>query len=147
MLGGYLHVGAARAHQLPLAPPVVAGDTESRVLGEAVMAGYAGPGDVEPPQAAWHREIRATAAPLAAEARAAGAIRGDLGENDLLALTTVVARAGSPAQANQFLDVLLEGVVPPCGQHGQRRLVSITADLAVPTSNRAYDHAWMFYDE
>nr|WP_264766379.1 hypothetical protein [Nocardia macrotermitis] len=31
---------------------------------------------------------------------------------ELLVLTTAVARAGNPAQAIHFLDVLLDGVVP-----------------------------------
>jgi hypothetical protein len=44
--------------------------------------------------------------------RNAGAIRGDLDVMELMALTTAVARAGNPAQAGRFLDMLLEGITP-----------------------------------
>jgi hypothetical protein len=83
------------------------------MLSEAFMAGYDGPADVEPPQiAAWHRAIYAAAAPLLAAAQDCGAIRSDLNATELLVLTTAVARAGNPSQANHFLDILLDGVVP-----------------------------------
>ncbi|MFE3099251.1 TetR/AcrR family transcriptional regulator [Nocardia tengchongensis] len=86
---------------------------ESKVLGEAFMADYDGPADVEPPQVtAWHRAVDEAATPLLAAAQRVGAIRRDLTATELLALTTAVARAGSPAQAGHFLDLLLEGVVP-----------------------------------
>ena len=49
--------------------------------------------------------------PVAA-AQNAGAIRGDLDVMELMALTTAVARAGDPAQAGRFLDMLLEGITP-----------------------------------
>ncbi|GAA5770805.1 hypothetical protein Aros01_07333 [Streptosporangium roseum] len=92
---------------------VVAHITESRVLGEAFMAAYEGPADVEPPQiAAWHRAVREAAAPLLAAAQDTGAIRPDLGVVEMMALTTAVARAGNPAQAGGFLDLLLEGIIP-----------------------------------
>lgn len=92
---------------------VVVHITESRVLGEAFRATYQGPADVEPPQiAVWHRSIQEAAAPLLAAAQAAGAIRPDLGVMEMMALTTAVARAGHPAQADGFLDLLLEGIVP-----------------------------------
>ncbi|NUO98692.1 MAG: TetR/AcrR family transcriptional regulator [Nonomuraea sp.] len=92
---------------------VVVHITESRVLGEAFMAAYQGPADVEPPQIAlWHRAVQEAAAPLLAAAQDAGAIRPDLGVVEMMALTTAVARAGDPAQADAFLDLLLEGIVP-----------------------------------
>lgn len=92
---------------------VVAHITESRVLGEAFTAACEGPGDTEPPQiAAWHRAVHQAAAPLLGAAQDAGTVRSDLDVIELLALTTAVARAGNPAQANRFLDVLLDGVVP-----------------------------------
>jgi hypothetical protein len=31
---------------------------------------------------------------------------------ELMALTAAVARAGAPAQAGRFLDILLEGIIP-----------------------------------
>ncbi|WP_063813192.1 TetR/AcrR family transcriptional regulator [Nocardia anaemiae] len=92
---------------------VVVHITESQVLGEAFMADYEGPADMEPPQVtAWHRAIHQAAAPLLSAAQEVGAIRRDLGVTELLALTTAVARAGNPAQAIHFLEVLLDGVVP-----------------------------------
>lgn len=92
---------------------VVVHITESRVLGEAFMAAYQGPADVEPPQiTAWHRSVHEAAAPLLAAAQEAGAVRPDLGVVELVALTTAVARAGTPEQAAGFLDLLLEGIVP-----------------------------------
>ncbi|MFI6786532.1 TetR/AcrR family transcriptional regulator [Nonomuraea sp. NPDC050383] len=92
---------------------VVVHVTESRVLGEAFMAAYEGPAGVEPPQiAAWHRAVHEAAAPLLAAAQDTGAIRPDLGVVEMVALTTAVARAGNPAQAGAFLDLLLEGIIP-----------------------------------
>jgi AcrR family transcriptional regulator len=70
-------------------------------------------GDAEPPQvAAWHRAIFTAAAPLLAAAQDAGAVRRDLDIVELLSLTAAVARAGSPAQADRFLGILLDGVTP-----------------------------------
>ncbi|MGO4614709.1 TetR/AcrR family transcriptional regulator [Nocardia sp. 2YAB30] len=101
---------------------VVVHITNSRVLGEAFMADYQGPADAEPPQiAAWHRAVYKAAAPLLAAAQDAGAVRSDLDATELLTLTTAVARAGNPSQANRFLDVLLDGVVPRAGSGPQRR--------------------------
>jgi AcrR family transcriptional regulator len=98
---------------------VVVHITESRVLGEAFMAAYQGPADVEPPQIVnWHRAVLEAAAPLLAAAQEAGVVRPDLDAVDIMALTTAVARAGSPAQADRFLDVLLEGIVPRRSQKG-----------------------------
>ncbi|MBB5916488.1 AcrR family transcriptional regulator [Nocardia transvalensis] len=108
------HLGAAREPGAALVAwlrEMVVHITESRVLGEAVTAGYEG--DIEPPQvAAWHRAIYQAAAPLVAAAQEAGTIRRDLGTMELLALTTAVARAGDPSQAVHFFEVLLDGVVP-----------------------------------
>ncbi|HVV12637.1 TetR/AcrR family transcriptional regulator [Amycolatopsis sp.] len=90
--------------------------TESRVLAEAFMAAQPGPPGVEPPQiAAWHKAVDNAAAPLLAAAQADGAIRPGLDATDLMALTTAVARAGSPEQADAFLDLLLEGITPRQG--------------------------------
>jgi AcrR family transcriptional regulator len=87
--------------------------TDSRMLADAFAATYEGPAGTEPPQfAAWHGALYEAAAPLLDAARAAGAIRPDLSVAELLALTTAVARAGDPAQAGRFLDVLLEGIIP-----------------------------------
>jgi AcrR family transcriptional regulator len=87
--------------------------TESQVLGDAFMAAYQGPAGVEPQQIVeWHRAVREAAVPLLTAAQDAGAVRSDLGVMELMALTTAVARAGNPAQAGRFLDVLLEGIVP-----------------------------------
>ncbi|GAA2043996.1 TetR/AcrR family transcriptional regulator [Catenulispora yoronensis] len=92
---------------------VVVHITESRVLGEAFLAERKEPGGVEPPQIAeWHHAIHVAAAPLVARAQDAGAVRADLDVLELMALTTAVARAGNPSQAERFLDVLLDGVVP-----------------------------------
>jgi AcrR family transcriptional regulator len=92
---------------------VVVHITESRVLGEAFMAAYRGPDDVEPPQiVAWHRAVQEAAAPLLAAAQEAEDVRRDIGVVELMALTTAVARAGSPPQAGHYLDILLEGIVP-----------------------------------
>jgi AcrR family transcriptional regulator len=92
---------------------VVAHITESRVLADAFMASYQGPSDAEPPQiAAWHDAVREAALPLLTAAQDAGAARPDLDVTELVGLTTAVARAGSPAHAGRFLDVLLEGIVP-----------------------------------
>jgi AcrR family transcriptional regulator len=87
--------------------------TESRVLAAAFAAAYEGPAGTEPPQiAAWHRAIYDAALPLLTAAQNAGAIRGDLDVMELMGLTTAVARAGNPAQAGRFLDLLLEGITP-----------------------------------
>jgi AcrR family transcriptional regulator len=92
---------------------VVVHITDSRVLSEAFLSAYEGPEGAEPPQvAAWHKAIFDAALPLLSAARDAGAIRPDLSVIELLALTTAVARAGDPAQAERFLDILLEGVIP-----------------------------------
>lgn len=85
--------------------------TESGVLGEALMAACQGPDDAEPPQvAAWHHAVH-QAAPLVSAAQVVGATRPDLDVVELVSLTTAVARAGSPAQADGFLDLLLEGLI------------------------------------
>lgn len=77
------------------------------------MAAYEGSSEDEPPQiAAWHSAVHNAATPLLAAAQDAGTIRSDLDAIELLALTTAVARAGDPAQADHFLDVLLNGVIP-----------------------------------
>jgi AcrR family transcriptional regulator len=82
----------------------------SRVLAEAFMATS---GEAEPPQfAAWHRAIHDAVTPLFSAARDAGTIRPDLDYLELMALTTAVARAADPAEAERFLDILLEGVSP-----------------------------------
>jgi AcrR family transcriptional regulator len=87
--------------------------TGSRVLADAFAATHEGPAGTEPPQfTAWHAAIYDAASPLLDAAREAGAIRTDLSLAELLALTTAVARAGDPAQAGRFLDVLLKGVLP-----------------------------------
>jgi AcrR family transcriptional regulator len=87
--------------------------TDSRVLADAFAATYEGPAGIEPPQfTAWHAAMYEAAAPLLDAAREAGAIRPDLSVAELLALTTAVARAGDPAHAERFLDVLLEGMIP-----------------------------------
>jgi AcrR family transcriptional regulator len=92
---------------------VVGHITGSRVLADAFMAAYEGPAGSEPPQiAVWHRAIYDAALPLLTAAQAAGAIRSDLDVMELMALTTAVARAGNPAQAGRFLDMLLEGITP-----------------------------------
>jgi AcrR family transcriptional regulator len=87
--------------------------TESRVLADAFMAAWDGPEGTVPPQVtAWHDALYAAACPLVTAAQQAGAIRPDIDFMELMALTTAVARAGDPARATRFLDVLLEGVVP-----------------------------------
>jgi AcrR family transcriptional regulator len=92
---------------------VVAHITDSRVLADAFVTAYDGPADIEPPQiAAWHRAIYEAAAPLLTAAQDAGAVRPDLDIAELMALTTAVARAGEPAKAERFLNVLLEGITP-----------------------------------
>lgn len=90
---------------------VVAHIIASRGLGDAFMAAYQGPRDSEPPQvAAWHDSIRQVAAPLLDAAQRAGAVREDLDVDELMALTTAVARAGTPDQATRFLGLLLTGL-------------------------------------
>jgi AcrR family transcriptional regulator len=92
---------------------VVVHITESRVLADAFLTACEGPADIEPPQvAAWHSAIYDAALPLLTAAQNAGAIRPDLDVAELMALTTAVARAGDPAQARRFFDVLLEGIIP-----------------------------------
>jgi AcrR family transcriptional regulator len=92
---------------------VVVHITESRVLADAFTAAWEGPAGMEPPQvAAWHSAIHDAALPLLTAAQGAGAIRPDLDVMELMALTAAVARAGDPAQARRFLDVLLEGIIP-----------------------------------
>lgn len=92
---------------------VVVHITESRVLADAFMVAWEGPAGIEPPQVgAWHRAIYGAAQPLLTAAQGTGAIRSDLDVAELMALTTAVARAGDPAQAGRFLDVLLEGIIP-----------------------------------
>jgi AcrR family transcriptional regulator len=92
---------------------VAAHITGSRMLAEAFAAAYEGPAGVEPPPvAAWHRALAEAAIPLLTAAREAGAIRPDIDAVELLALTAAVTRAGSPAQAGRFLDLLLEGLAP-----------------------------------
>jgi len=87
--------------------------------GRSVHRCLARPAGAEPPQvAAWHNAIYDAALPLLTAARGAGAIRPDLGLMELMALTAAVARAGEPAQAGRFLDILLEGITPrPPGRH------------------------------
>jgi len=92
---------------------VVAHVTDRRVLADAFLAAYEGPADIEPPQvAAWHNAIFDAGRPLLAAAQDAGTARQDLDIAELLALVTGVARAGSAAQAERFLSVLLEGITP-----------------------------------
>ena len=92
---------------------VVAHVTDRRVLTDAFLAAYEGPAGIEPPQvAAWHSAIFDAALPLLTAAQGAGAIRPDLSLIELMALTAAVARAGDPAHAERFLDVLLEGIIP-----------------------------------
>jgi AcrR family transcriptional regulator len=92
---------------------VVVHITESRVLADAFMAAQQGPADAEPPQiAAWHGAVREAALPLLTAAQDAGAARPDLDVAEMMALTTAVARAGNPAHAGRFLDILLEGFIP-----------------------------------
>lgn len=92
---------------------VVAHITESRVLGEAFMAAYQGPKGMEPPQiAVWHRSVEQAASPLLTAAQEGGALRPDLDAAELMALTTAVGRAGDPARAGHYLDLLLEGIIP-----------------------------------
>jgi AcrR family transcriptional regulator len=87
--------------------------TDSRVLADAFSAAYDGPAGTEPPQiAVWHRAVYDAARPLLAAAQQAGAIRSDLDVVELMALTTAVVRAGDPAQAGRFLDMLLDGLTP-----------------------------------
>jgi hypothetical protein len=87
--------------------------TDSRLLADAFTAAYDGPPGTEPPQiAARHQAVFDAALPLLTAAQQAGAVRGDLDVTELMALTTAVARAGDPADAGRFLDMLLEGIVP-----------------------------------
>jgi AcrR family transcriptional regulator len=98
---------------------VVAHVNASRMLADAFDAAHresaedadGGEGEGEAPQvAAWHRAVREAAAPLLHAAQAAGRVRPDLDAAELVALTTAVARAGTPAQAARFLDLLLDGL-------------------------------------
>jgi AcrR family transcriptional regulator len=92
---------------------VVAHVTSRRVLTDAFLATYEGPADIEPPQfAAWHNALFDAGRPLLVAAQDAGTARRDVDIAELVALVTGVARAGSPAQADRFLSVLLEGVTP-----------------------------------
>jgi len=92
---------------------LVAHITDSRVLADAFTAAYEGRGEAAPPQvAAWHSALFDAALPLLTTAQGAGAIRPDLTLMELMALTAAVARAGDPAHAERFLDVLLEGIIP-----------------------------------
>ena len=92
---------------------MVAHVTDRRVLTDAFLAAYEGPAGIEPPQvAAWHKAIFDAGRPLLAAAQDAGTARPDLDIAELLALVNGVARAGSPAQAERFLGVLLEGITP-----------------------------------
>jgi AcrR family transcriptional regulator len=92
---------------------LVAHITDSRVLADAFTAASEGLGDIEPPQvAAWHSALFDAALPLLTAAQGAGAIRPDLTLMELMALTAAVARAGDPTQAERFLEVLLEGIIP-----------------------------------
>jgi AcrR family transcriptional regulator len=95
---------------------LVAHITDSRVLADAFSAAYEGRAEIEPPQvAAWHSALFDAALPLLTAAQGAGAIRPDLTLMELMALTAAVARAGDPAHAERFLDVLLEGIIPRPG--------------------------------
>jgi AcrR family transcriptional regulator len=60
----------------------------------------------------WHRMTHAAAQPLLSDAQSAGHIRSDLTADELLALTTAVARAydGEPPRADRLLTLILEGV-------------------------------------
>jgi AcrR family transcriptional regulator len=98
---------------------VVAHVTDRRVLTDAFLAAYAGPPGTEPPQfAAWHDALFEAGRPLLAAAQDAGTARRDLDIAEVLALVTGVARAGSPAQADRFLGVLLEGITPRLFEKG-----------------------------
>jgi AcrR family transcriptional regulator len=108
---------------------VIAHVTDRRVLTDAFLAAYEGPVGIEPPQfAAWHNALFDAGRPLLAAAQDAGTARRDLNIAEVLALVTGVARAGSPAQADRFLSVLLEGITPrlpylfrPYGRAGRGR--------------------------
>jgi AcrR family transcriptional regulator len=98
---------------------VVVHITGSRVLADAFMAAWEGPAGSEPPQVtAWHLAIFDAALPLLTAAQDAGAIRPDLSVRELMALTAAVARAGDPPQAEHFLGLLMEGIIPrPSAEH------------------------------
>ena len=108
---------------------VIAHVTDRRALTDAFLAAYEGPVGIEPPQfAAWHNALFDAGRPLLAAAQDAGTARRDLDIAEVLALVTGVARAGSPAQADRFLSVLLEGITPRlpylfrrCGRAGRGR--------------------------
>jgi AcrR family transcriptional regulator len=87
--------------------------TDSRLLAEALRAADDGPAGTEPPRMAlWHTAMHEAADPLLTAARDAGAVRPDLDILELMALVGAVARAGGPVQAERFLDILLEGIIP-----------------------------------
>jgi AcrR family transcriptional regulator len=87
--------------------------TDSRLLAEALRAADDGPAGTEPPRMAlWHTAMHEAADPLLTAARDAGAVRPDLDIRELMALVGAVARAGGPVQAERFLDILLEGIIP-----------------------------------
>ena len=89
----------------------------SRTLGDAFNAAYQGSRDAEPPQVtAWHRSVRQAVTPLLSAAQDAGRVRADLDSAELIALVTAVARAGNPAQADRFLEIMLEGIIPRAEQ-------------------------------
>jgi AcrR family transcriptional regulator len=90
---------------------VVAHVNASRMLADAFDAAHHDETGGEAPQvAAWHRAVREAATPLLHAAQAAGRVRPDLTAAELVALTTAVARAGTPHQATRFLQLLLEGL-------------------------------------
>ncbi|WP_307856590.1 hypothetical protein [Catenulispora pinistramenti] len=66
----------------------------------------------QPARIAAHLRRQSSRVAALAAAQDAGTVRRDLDIVELMSLTTAVARAGSPAQADRFLSVLLDGVVP-----------------------------------
>jgi AcrR family transcriptional regulator len=110
---------------------VVAHVTDRRVLTDAFLATYEGPADIEPPQfAAWHNALFDAGRPLLAAAQDAGTARRDVDIAELLALVTGVARAGSPAQAERFLSVLLEGITPRLRRRSGSSVLAAGSDEA-----------------
>ncbi|HTZ29695.1 MAG TPA: TetR family transcriptional regulator [Streptosporangiaceae bacterium] len=131
---------------------VAAHVTDRRVLTDAFLASYEGPAGTEPPQfTAWHNALFDAGRPLLAAAQDAGAARRDVDIAELLALVNGVARAGSPAQAERFLGVLLEGITPRLPDEAARtrtprrqpgRLPHAPVRQSVPVGRSAYASAF-----
>ncbi|MFE3144446.1 TetR/AcrR family transcriptional regulator [Streptomyces scopuliridis] len=82
-------------------------------LRDAFIAAHRIDADEQTPELVeWHHLIHATAQPLLGDAQSAGHIRPDLAADELLALTTAVARAynGEPPRADRLLSLILEGI-------------------------------------